>query len=319
MPRPRQLSGLDWINWEVDPSTRTSVHVWTKWVPVDVTLATPGTAENLFQVSPGEPTINLVTNPSFETGDPPTGYTAVGSTLARSATVANSGTYSLSITPDNAAVGEGGYWTTDDSFAGGPDNSERLYLVASVYLQDNVDSGDDARIVITDADGTTLANGDTITLSSSWQRSTAFYPLSTTGQQYRVYIVTVTQHGTVFYADDLQVEIRQSNTASTYCDGAQGLNYFWDGTAHASMSRRRRGLSTIRGYTLHNTRNLYIAFDHTASSTLGEYKRAGTDFWGDHPLDVFDRISFINELAGEQPRLYGQIWGVHEGLRQGTP
>ena len=186
-----------------------------------------------------------------------------------------------------------------------------LYLVASVYLQDNVGSSDTARIVIADTSGVTLANGNTITLSATWQRSTASLPLVRTASQLRIYIVTVAQHNTTFFADNLQLEILDRITATTYCDGAQGVNYEWDGTAHASVSRRRRAMAIIRGYTLHCTRDIYFAEDQTASSTTGRYIRAGTDFWDEHPLAVEDRLSFINVNAAEQPRVYGVVRGTY--------
>jgi hypothetical protein len=186
-------------------------------------------------------------------------------------------------------------------------------LVVSAYFADTGASGDDARIEIRDSTGaTTHATGNTITLSTTFTRSTAFFNLSQLASAaYRIYFVTVTQHNTNFYVDDFQVELRKDDIATTYCDGAQGLYYEWDGTAHASTSRRRIGLVSIRGYNLYTTRNVFIAFDHTASSSLGELKLAGTDFWMDHPFDA-GNISMINDLSGEQPRVFGGIWGTHE-------
>ena len=37
-----------WPSWEIDPSTRTSVHVWTKYAPIDVSVGT--SAVDLFTV-----------------------------------------------------------------------------------------------------------------------------------------------------------------------------------------------------------------------------------------------------------------------------
>ena len=53
-----------WPSWEIDPSTRTSVHVWTKYAPIDVSVGT--TAVDLLTVDRGVPSVNLVKNPSFE-------------------------------------------------------------------------------------------------------------------------------------------------------------------------------------------------------------------------------------------------------------
>ncbi|MFH1290411.1 MAG: hypothetical protein ABIH92_03315 [Nanoarchaeota archaeon] len=308
----------DYDAWEIAPSTRINTSIWTRANPVDVTLATAGTAEDLIAISDEKPTINMATNPSFETADPPTGYTLVGSTLARSATVARSGTYSMSIVPNNVAAGEGGYWTTTDLAQGNVDRNQQIVMVASVYLQDNAASGSTARVVIADSSGVTLANGTTVTLSAAWQRSSAFYPLSAAAASYRIYIVTALQHGTTFYTDDLQVELLNQSTPTAYCDGATGLYNEWRTTAHASISRRKRGLVAIRGYTLHCTRDIWIAEGRTAHATDGgsRYVRAGTDFWEDWPLDVQDNISILNVQTGEQPRVYGVVRGVHQMKHQ---
>lgn len=218
----------------------------------------------------------------------------------------------MEINPDNAAAGEGFYWTTD-SLGSTRDGAASRYLVVSCFFARASGSGDDARIEIRDAAGTTThATGNTVTLGTTFTRSTAVFPLTTTGVAYRIYGVTVTQHNTTFYAEHFQIEIRKESNVTTYCDGRQGLYYEWDGTADASPSRRRAGLVAIRGYTLHNDRNCYIAFDQTASSTIGERKLAGTDFWNDHPVHVRSNINFINELSGETPRIFGGIWGVHQ-------
>lgn len=304
--------------WEDYLSTRRSIHATTKYAPVDVTLSTAGTAENLFLASTALPTVNITTNPSFETADPPTSYTAAGSTLTSSTTVARSGTDSASINPDNSAAGEGIYWAVPE-VAGKPDNAQSMYLVVSAYFNDNAGSSDDARIEIRDSAGTTThATGNTVTLAASWQRSTARFLLPITPAAYRIYLVTVTQHNTTFFADDLQVEVRQDGNVTDYCDGAAGINYEWFGTAHASESRRRPEVHVIRGYDLHVTKDVYLAFNNTASSTTGIFLRAGSDFSNDWPLYLTtgkpessgNRISFINAVTGETPRIWGTVWGI---------
>ena len=312
---PNDIKAEDFMAWEIAPSTRDSLHIHNKWVPVDVTLSAAGTAQNLFTVDTEQPTVNIVENPSFETADPPTGFTAVGSTLARvgSGTITPlSGSNSMEVNPDNSAAGEGFYWESP-SFGSGRDNvGNPLYLVVSCFFARASGSGDDARIEIRDSAGTTThATGNTVTLGTSFARSTAVFSLnSTAGVTYRIYGVTVTQHNTTYYAEHIQVELRRESNVTTYCDGRQGVNYEWDGTADASVSRRRIGLVTIRGYNLHVTRNCYLAFDHTASSTLGRPILAGTDFWTDFPIEA-NTISFINELSGETPRIFGEILGIH--------
>lgn len=304
----------EWREWEIDPSTRESLHIWTKWSPVDATLATAGTAQDLFTIPTLLPTVNLITNPSMETADPPTGFTASGATIARSATVARTGTNSLRITPNNAAIGEGAYWTTDLlANQRDPSNNSRI-LVVSAYFRDNAASGNTARIQIRSADGVTInANGNTVTFAAAatWYRSTAFFPLTNIGAAYRIYFVTAAQHGTVFYVDSAQEELLISSVATDYCDGSLGNTYEWEGTANASRSRRKQGLLVIRGYSLYVTRNCYLAFDSTAASTNGRFIRAGTDLWNHYPIHIQTNISFINEIAGETPRIYGTVEGVH--------
>ncbi len=151
-------------NWarEDDPSTRKNTQLWQKIQPVDVTLATPQTAQDLILLSAGRPTVNLIDNPSFETGTPPTGYTAQGSVLARSNTVAKYGTYSGRITPANAVAGEGIYISLGRWPMGQP-------LQVSVYLQDNAGSGNGARVMLWGVtSGAFVATGNTVALSAAW-------------------------------------------------------------------------------------------------------------------------------------------------------
>jgi hypothetical protein len=314
---PYNLDPSGALFWEDNPSTRQSSHLWTKWSPVDVTLAVAGTAENLFSRNTEVPTVNIATNPSMETGTtPPTSYTAVGATVTKSATVANSGTNSMSIDPDNSVAGEGAYFITPSLSGHSPDPNQLFNLVASAYFQDNADSSNTVNIEIKDTTGvTTHASGTELTLTSSWQRTTAMFQLPNTGAIYRIYFVTSTSASDpVFYVDDFQLELSKSSVASTYCDGAQGINYEWDGTAHASTSRRRLGLVSIRGYKLYTTHDCYVSLDNTASSTTGELVKAGTSFWTDFPIEA-NYISILNAVSGETPRVYGSIYGVHSGGR----
>lgn len=391
------LDGRNSRAWELDPSTRESVHLLTKPYPVDSTLAVAGTAEDLLNVQTLRgmlPTVNLVTNPSCETGTPPTGYAAVASaTLAQDGTYYNYGSYSLKITPPDAVRGEGVYWDLGDVSYNTP-------LGLSAYLTRGVGAGSDARVELVASTVTgysaytdiRLQLGNTITLSTAWQRSQLFsvdreiiiFHISSASGTFdedetvtggttaatatvmtdgggtwlavtapsaqfsaelglyatetitgatsgetatltrierikvsgtlHLYIVTATKHGTVFYADGIQAEV--NDCVTDYCDGDQGIYTWWDGTAHASTSRRWRKLSCIRSMRLHATRDCYVALDRAADSTAanaqdrGEYIRAGTDWGEDHPIYLDEKMSFVNRLTGEQPRIYGMIWGT---------
>ncbi len=394
------LDGRSWKSWEQDPSTRESLRLFIKSKPIDVTLTTPGTAQDLISVSPGVATVNLVTNPACETSDPPTGYTAVRSAaLAQNAVYYQYGANSLEITPPNAARGEGAYWNL-----GSIPNT--VPLSCSAYFRRGGAGSGNVRIELVASSVTSLlegtisnariAIGTTAALGGSWVRSTlvslenrqcivfhmtaasaAFTEDETitgttsgatavvrtvdtlghvlvcdtivgsfscdankvatetiTGTDsgstatlkqieritlldntLHLYFVTNTQIATVFYVTNVQAEIQPMVT--TYCDGDMGHGTFWDGTAHASTSRRWQGMSSIRSMRLHATRDCYIAYDRTASNDTtvnaedrGEYIRAGTDFGENHPIYLDDKISFINVLSGEQPRLYGRVDGV---------
>lgn len=391
------MNPRDYIAWEQDPSTRESIRLLTKAYPVDATLAVAGTAQDLISVAPGLPTVNLITNPSMETGDPPTGYSALRSAvLAQDATVYKYGSKSLKITPPDADRGEGALWSLGSWAMNEP-------LSISAYFSDNAGGGDDARVeliaVTTPISGISnvrLGVGSTATFAGAgWYRSTfvmqpnkemiILYIGTVTGGPFEedetitgdvtgvtgvvrtvgtgyliveslsgtlsceaqkqletenvvgtssaasapalsikrsipnlctlgVAFVTATKHGTAFYVDGAQAETNFNVT--DYCDGAQGYYNWWDGTAHASTSRRWRKMSSIRSMRLHTSRDVYVAYDQVADRTgtnaedRGEFIPAGTDWGEDHPIYLNRRISFINVNAGELPRITGLIWGV---------
>lgn len=370
------LDPRQWRSWEVDPSTRQSVKLFERAIPVDVTLATPGTAENLVSLSSVPATVNLITNPSFETASPPTSFTAVGSTLSRVNTQYLYGSYSMQVIPNNAAKGEGAYYSLGSFAYDTP-------LSCSAYLRRAAGSGGDARVELYGVTSAArLAVGNTITLGASWARSQLISPIrkvihlnintvvgtfledavvtgGTSGatatimsvtsdylivtaiagefrrneavssgavtailnsvthhdinEDLRLYIVSATQHAITYFVDGAQAEVLDSPTA--FCDGDQGLLHQWDGTAHASTSRRYRSMGVIKGFNLFITRDAYVAFGRDASSTAtlakdkGVFRRAGTDWWSDHPRIIPRRISFINSISGEQPRIYGEVLG----------
>jgi hypothetical protein len=387
-----------YASWEQDPSTRESVRLHTKAYPVDVTLAVAGTAEYLLEVSPGVATVNMITNPSMETGTPPTGYTAVsGAAITRQNTAYLYGSYSMRIVPPGVVAGEGAYW----DLGAYPQDQP---LTISAYFSDNAGGSDDARVELvaattpfTGITNARIAIGNTVTFAGAgWYRSfvtkiekqaiqvfriqgasaafdedetvtgttsgstavvrtvdetnnlwlvvdTVSAPFSPELQRgasetitgsgsgstatlilveraplnmntLQLHMVTASLHGTTFYVDGVQAEARHS--VSPFCDGDQGLFHWWDGTAHASTSRRWRKLSSIRSYRLHAERDIYIAYDRVASRIAtnacdkGEFVRAGTDFGEDHPIYLDSGVSIINVNAGELPRVYGVFWGV---------
>ena len=287
------------------PSTRSSVHLWTTYYPVDVTLAAAGTAQNLWTPDTTIPTVNLVTNPSFETSDPPAGFTASGATLATGANP-RTGSDSISVTPNNAAAGEGFYWTSPS--IGG----DSYYLIASMYFRRAAGSGSNAKLVIADSSGTTLVTGNVVTLSTTYTRSIVKYQLPAQATTYRVYAVTDTQHATVFLGDDLQVEVRQDGAETDFVNAVTpALNTYWYGTANASESYRSRGLRSVRGWDLNVSLATYFALDNgTASSTNGIYITAAKDWSPQWAVDVRTAISILNVTAAQTPVIRGVLWGI---------
>ena len=304
------LNAQGWGTLDPAPSTRDSTHLLTKWYPINKTLSVAGTAQDLFTVTPMPATVNLVPNPSFETGAPPTGFAASGATITQSNTYAKYGTYSLKINPDNSAAGEGAYWEIGQ-LPGRADN--KLSLSISCYFRDAASSSSGVRVRLVATNTTPFAsgtvnylNGSTVALSTSWQRST----LSTTiaaSDTYTVYLVTATKHNIDFYADGFQVETMPSVT--DYCDGDQNAYCSWDGIAHASTSRRINAIGSIRNFTLTTDKDIYVAYDGTASATNGRFVSAGGTWWIDHPVYITKNISFINKTVGETPTITGEIWG----------
>ena len=299
-----------WPSWEIDPSTRTSVHVWTKYAPIDVSVGTSAT--DIFTVSRGTPSVNLVKNPSFEVNTL-TDFTASGAAISQSNAQAATGTYSLLVNPANSAAGEGFYWNVT-----APGHPEGSSLVAQCEVRGASASGD-VKIEIQDNDGVALASSATHSLSTSFTKISVGYELITRlATTYRIAIVSVAQHNIDFYVDKFMVEYRKDGFVADYVDGAQGLHYEWFGTANASESKRRAGIMAVRGFRLkngHGSNTINLALDATATvagtTSTGVLLKAGETWETNHPIDIRKRISAI--ASGASSQLYGVIWGVHEG------
>ena len=295
-----------WPQWEIDPSTRTSVHVWTKYAPIDVSVGT--SAVDLFTVGRGVPSVNLVRNPSFEVNTL-TDFTASGSAISQSNAFAATGTYSLLVDPANSAAEEGFYWEL--TTVGHPEGSA---IVAQCEVRGTGSPGGAVKIEIQDSSGTALASSAAHTLTTGFVRISVGYDLPITSATYRVAVVTTTQHNNNFYVDKFMVERRKDGMLADYVDGAQGINYEWFGTANASESKRRPGIAVVRGFKLkngHGSQTVNIALDTTASSTTGVLLKAGETWETNWPIDVQSNISAI--ASGTSTQIYGVVWGVHQG------
>ena len=294
--------------WEVDSSTRQSVHPYTKYSPFR--SATSTTAANLLSIDRGEIAVNWVTNPRMEVDA--SGYTLVGSAISRSTAQQSTGAASLLTNPANSAAGEGFYWESPNiGFDVNPQ-----HLTAQCEVRGASASGS-VKIQITDASGNELAASSNTNLTTSFAQITASYtiPGSTAAASYRVYVVSAAQHNIDWYTDKIMFEVREdTNAVSTYVDGALGLNYEWSGTADASTSRKRPAMSVIRGIQIKNESSsageiVYVAFDVTASSTTGIPVLAGATYESNFPVDFREKVSVVS--ASGTPTVSGVVWGVH--------
>ena len=299
----------DLRDWEIDFSTRQSAHPYTKYLPFRQALST--TAATLLTTGQGEIAVNWVTNPRVEAADI-TMFTATGSAISRSTDQQSVGAASLVADPANSAAGEGWYWESPTI----PFDVDPQHLTVQLEHRGASASGA-VKLELRDAAGTTvLATSGSSDLAASWTRVTASYtvPASTAPAVYRLYLTTQAQHNINFYADKIMFEVREDvDTVSTYVDGDSGINYEWSGTANASTSRKRPGITIIRGITIKNESGTsaeiaYVALDTTATATTGIPVLAGATFDNTWPLGFVDKVSIIS--ASGTPTVSGVIWGV---------
>jgi len=307
----------EYPSWEVDPSTRTATHPFTRYYPFKATLSSANTAEDIFTVSRGNAGVNLVTHPSVESATI-SEFTATGSAISQSSAQASHGSNSLLVNPDNSAAGEGVYTVVN---IGRMPDANQSTVTGQCEVRGASASGD-AVIKITKTDGTILATGTSVSLSTSFQALKVSFklPNAIDYTQVQVRVISNTQHNINFYVDKFHNEIRTDGSYSSYIDGAQGLQYEWTGTTNLSISKKRVGINVIRGIRLHTSHDMWLAFDATASSSTGIWigdpaaalPQSGF-FESTHPLDFRTNVSFVNGTGSETPTVYGVIWGVHSG------
>ena len=301
----------DFREWEIDSSTRQSVHSYTKYAPFRSALST--TASTLKSVGQGEIATNWVTNPRVEAADI-TMFTASGSAISRSTAQQSLGAASLLVNPDNSAADEGVYWTSPTI----PFSVNPQHISVQVVHRGASASGA-VTLEIMDSSGNILATSGTDNLATSFRRLTAQYSIagSTAAATYRLSVTTTAQHNIDFYVDKIMFEVREDTTAvSTYVDGDSGLNYSWTGTANASTSRKHPDMTVIKGIQIKNESSdaaeiIYVAFDQTASSSTGIAVLAGATYETNWPIDFRDKVSVIS--ASGTPTVSGVIWGTHNG------
>ena len=308
MPNERHT---DFREWEIDSSTRQSVHSYTKYAPFRSALST--TASTLKSVGQGEIATNWVTNPRVEAADI-TMFTASGSAISRSTAQQSLGAASLLVNPDNSAADEGVYWTSPTI----PFSVNPQHISVQVVHRGASASGA-VTLEIMDSSGNILATSGTDNIATSFRRLTAQYSFagSTAAATYRLSVTTTAQHNIDFYIDKIMFEVREDTTAvSTYVDGDSGLNYSWTGTANASTSRKHPDMTVIKGIQIKNESSdaaeiIYVAFDQTASSSTGIAVLAGATYETNWPIDFRAKVSVIS--ASGTPTVSGVIWGTHNG------
>lgn len=296
------------------------LRVAERYQPVDVTLATTNTVEDLITLSPKKAAVNWFTNPSFMADDISAAWTADGAAASRVTTAPRSGTHHLLLNPTNSAVNEGAYAVIKNVPASNVNNT--YHLGVSGYVR-GASAASDFAIQITDTSGTVLATTGTISLTASYVRASVIYtlPIGVTGSNYHVRVATVADHNINIYLDDLQVEVRDNNEITDYINvTASAIETAWQGVANASPSQRLGTLDVVQYFDLTFVGAVYVAFDNVAINTIGNsaaevaasgsiYVAAGTVWRREWKTNIYSNISFINAVADETPRVYGSVSG----------
>jgi len=304
----------DYREWDVDNSTRSSVHTYNRYVAISNAAST--TAEDVYSIvaNGGEKATNWVTNPGVE-GTTISMYTVTGSAVSRSTAQQSEGAASLLVNPDNSAVGEGFYWESPKIAR----SINPQHITVQCEHRGASASGT-VEINIADSSGTELASSGSSSLDTSWVAINTQYtiPANTDAATYRLYVVTQAQHNIDWYTDKIMFEVREDTTAvSTYLDGNQtggeGSLYEWTGTTNLSTSIKKPAMSVIRGFQFKNQSGtaadiIYIAFDTTATASNGIPIYGGQTLETNFPLDFRGKISMI--AAQGTPTLTGVVWGI---------
>ena len=329
--------GERWIEWEIDPSTRSSVHLWTKYVPITGRSVGTGAAD-LFTLNPGTPAVNLVKNPSFESADltmfteigvgtaPPDAggrvtYDSDGQVAENMSGVDGQLNVAKVTAAGNSAVGSNGfYWKTTLASM----SQYNSIATFSAYVRGTTTSaaGTVKLQIIDDADGAVLASSADHTLTDTFVRLNVGFSIKRgTPRTLRFAIVAASVwalNSKPYYVDAFMVENRADGKLTDYVDGDQamtsgGASYEWAGTAELSESKRRKGINHIRGFKIRNddtgSDDLYIAIDDTAT-TSSIHLKAGETFETNWPIDAKINISAI--ASASSTPCHGIVWGVHE-------
>jgi hypothetical protein len=301
-------------------TVRESVGTLSKFIPINKTLASANTAEDLVNLeSPITPALNLITNPSMEVGTPPTGWTASGSTMTRQTTTPRTGTYSMRCVTANAATYEGAYY----SVTGLP----RGWYSCSAYVRL---AGGTVMGRATSDEGTTFSDGPVVTMTADWVgRVTVNHQVKTDNATLSFYVVTNTQQNITYLVDDAQIEpawayvMGMSGTndpnppasqVTTFVDPLIDRSSRWMGTDDASVSVREPGMTEIHDIYLYSlTNDAVIDFNRTATNAgdaVGYVLKAGVASAINMRHIVKHNISFRNNTNGETCNVIGYVRGI---------
>tara|TARA_B100001750_G_scaffold246071_2_gene267337 strand:- start:1709 stop:2671 length:963 start_codon:yes stop_codon:yes gene_type:complete len=302
-------------------TVRESVAKPVKFIPIDVTLATTNTAQDLISLeSIAPPTLNLVTNPSIETGGtPPAGWTASGATVTRVTTTPRSGSYSMSVVADNAAANEGAYFAVTNVPPG--------WYACSAYLRRT--GGGTARVRASSDSGSTYSAGNSVTMANNWNgRSTVLHQVTSDQNSIRIQVATDSTQNITFLVDDVQIEpawgiVMGSHSGRATNPPAASISDFVDpttdrfarflGTTDASESIREPSISEIHHVSIYSSHDAYIDFDRTVAirtaTPLGYYLAAGIDYRINLDKIIKSKISFVNAAGTDTPTIRGYVTG----------
>ena len=301
-------------------TVRESIGTLSKFIPINVTLASANTAEDLINLENNTPpAMNLITNPSMELGTPPTGWTANGSTMTSETTTPRTGADSMQCVAANAAAYEGAYY----SVTGLP----RGWYSCSAYVRRT--GGGTVIGRATSDGGTIFSNGPQVTMGNNWNgRVTVNHQVTTDNATLSFYIVTDSQQNITFLVDDAQIEPAwgyvmgmagtndpnpPTSQVTTFVDPLIERFSRWMGTADASVSVREPAMTEIHDIYLYSlTNDAIIDFNRTAqlSGPIGFLLKAGVANAINIRHIVKHNISVINATGGQTCNVIGYVRGI---------